>query len=57
MGNRRILLVGGGRVAVRKVAKLSDAGAVLTVVAPEIKPQIEALPGINLIERPFRPEI
>jgi siroheme synthase-like protein len=53
--NRRILLVGGGRVAVRKAAKLVEAGASVTVVAPEIKPQIKELPGINLIERNFAP--
>ncbi len=53
---RECLLVGGGRVALRKAAKLADAGAVLTVVAPEIKPQIKALPGVKLIERPFSAE-
>jgi siroheme synthase-like protein len=53
---RRCLLVGGGRVAVRKAAKLVEAGAALTVVAPEIKAQIRSLPGVSLIERPFVPE-
>ncbi|NOU35557.1 MAG: hypothetical protein HOO88_02095 [Kiritimatiellaceae bacterium] len=53
---RKCLLVGGGRVAVRKAAKLAEAGAALTVVAPEIKPPIKALSGINLVERCFVPE-
>jgi siroheme synthase-like protein len=53
---RRCLLAGGGRVAARKAVKLSEAGAALTVVAPEIKPQIRSLPGVSLIERPFAPE-
>ena len=53
---RECLLVGGGRVATRKAAKLAEAGAALTVVAPEIKPQIKALSGVNLVERPFLPE-
>ena len=54
--NRRVLLVGGGRVAVRKAAKLVEAGAVLTVVAPQIKTQIKALHDVKLIERCFVPE-
>lgn len=53
---RNCLLIGGGRVAVRKAAKLAEAGARLTVVAPEIRPQIKDLPGIALLERPFDPE-
>lgn len=52
---RNCLLVGGGRVALRKVVKLVESGAVVTVVAPEIKPQIKALPGVNLVERAFAP--
>jgi len=50
---RRCLVVGGGRVAARKAAKLTEAGADLTVVAPTIREQIKALPGINLCERAF----
>jgi siroheme synthase-like protein len=53
---RQCLLVGGGRVAMRKAAKLVEAGAALTVVAPEIKSQIKALSVVKLIKRPFAPE-
>lgn len=50
------LLVGGGTVALRKVEKLLDYGAQLTVVAPEICPELEALGEsgeITLLRRAF----
>jgi len=36
--NRRVLVVGGGVVAARKVAALLEAGALVTVVSPELSP-------------------
>ncbi len=36
MHGRRVLLVGGGRVADEKIHKLVDAGAEVTIVAPEL---------------------
>ncbi|MBC8206493.1 MAG: hypothetical protein H8E68_05020 [Kiritimatiellaeota bacterium] len=53
---RSCLIVGGGRVAARKTAKLLEAGAALTVVAPSIREQIKAMDGIRLAERPFEEE-
>ncbi len=50
---RRCLVIGGGRVAARKAAKLIEAGADLTVVAPAIREQIKSLSGVNLCERAF----
>ena len=50
------LIVGGGTVALRKAEKLLPYGPSLTVVAPEIGPELAALPGLALEYRPFRPE-
>lgn len=47
------LLVGGGRVALRKAEKLLPFGAQLTVVAPRICPPLAALPGLTLCRRAF----
>ena len=39
---RAVVLVGGGTVAYAKLAELVRAGARVTVVAPEIRPEITA---------------
>ena len=49
---RRVLLVGGGRVALRKAEKLLPFGARLTVVAPEICGALRALP-VTCVRRAF----
>lgn len=43
MKNRRCLVVGGGQVALRKLRTLFEAGASITLVAPEIDAAIEVL--------------
>lgn len=40
---RTVLVVGGGEIALRKARLLSEAGAVLRVVAPEVEPQLVEL--------------
>lgn len=47
------LLVGGGTVALRKAEKLLPYGPRITVVAPDIIPELAALPGLALCRRPF----
>jgi siroheme synthase-like protein len=45
MSGREVLVVGGGAVAGRKVASLLDAGASVTVVAPELSSYLRSLVG------------
>ena len=47
-----MVVVGGGPVAAGKIDGLLAAGAIVTVVAPAIRPEIER-PGIALIKRRF----
>lgn len=47
------LVIGGGKVALRKVTTLRKFGAEVTVVAPGILPEIERVPGVKLIRRRF----
>ena len=50
---RPCLVVGGGRVALTKVRGLTDAGARVTVVAPEVVPEVAALADVVEL-RPYR---
>jgi len=51
--DRPVLVVGAGKVALRKTRGLLEAGARVTVVAPEWEPDFEALP-VRMVRRPFR---
>jgi len=55
LAGRKVVLVGGGRVALGKHAALAAAGAQITVVAPEIAAGLRQ-PGTVLVERDFQPE-
>jgi uroporphyrin-III C-methyltransferase/precorrin-2 dehydrogenase/sirohydrochlorin ferrochelatase len=49
---RRVLVVGGGRVAAGKLAGLLADGARVTVVAPEIRSELDR-PGVTIVRRAF----
>jgi uroporphyrin-III C-methyltransferase/precorrin-2 dehydrogenase/sirohydrochlorin ferrochelatase len=56
---QRVLVVGGGEVALRKVALLERSGALITLVAPEVHSELEeraAAGKINLRVREFVPD-
>ncbi len=54
LAGRRVLLVGGGPVALEKAELLLRAGARVEVVAPEVVPALREL-GLPIAERPFAP--
>jgi precorrin-2 dehydrogenase / sirohydrochlorin ferrochelatase len=51
--DRPVLVVGAGKVALRKTKGLLEAGARVTVVAPDHEPEFQELP-VRLIARRFR---
>ncbi|UYZ82666.1 hypothetical protein MTZ49_08555 [Entomomonas sp. E2T0] len=52
--NKKVLVVGAGKVALRKLQGLLGTGAEITVVSPEVLPEIKTLPDIQIIQRPFQ---
>jgi uroporphyrin-III C-methyltransferase/precorrin-2 dehydrogenase/sirohydrochlorin ferrochelatase len=58
LSGRRVLVVGGGAVASRRVPALLDAGAEVVLVSPEITPALRALSDagrIDWVPRRFEP--
>ena len=49
---RRVVMIGGGTIAAGKLDGLLAAGAEVTVVAPEIRPELERH-GVALLRRAF----
>lgn len=48
-----VLIVGGGPIALRRAARFTAGGFSVDLVAPEIVPELRALPGVSLALRPF----
>jgi uroporphyrin-III C-methyltransferase/precorrin-2 dehydrogenase/sirohydrochlorin ferrochelatase len=53
--DRSVVLVGGGAVAYAKLGELVRAGAHVTVVAPEIRPEVASFDGLIIVQREFVP--
>lgn len=51
--NLPVLVVGGGKVAARKILAFNEAGADITVVSPNFDKSISSISGIKLIRRKF----
>lgn len=50
---RSVLVVGGGPIALEKIEGLRAAGATITVVAPQIVPELTDL-DLTLVRRGYR---
>ncbi|HEV2759426.1 MAG TPA: bifunctional precorrin-2 dehydrogenase/sirohydrochlorin ferrochelatase [Acidimicrobiales bacterium] len=56
LAGRQCLVVGGGKIALRKVEGLLSCGARVRVVAPRITPELRKLTEVTFAERRWRPE-
>ncbi len=55
LAGRDVLVVGGGAMAAVRVRQLAEAGARVTVVAPEVREDAAARAAV-VLRRPFRPD-
>ena len=59
MKGKKCVVIGGGTVALRKVNMLLDCGASITVISPEVDPDLAAVAedkGIPLVQRDYKAE-
>ena len=54
LAGRDVLVVGGGAMAAVRVRQLAEAGARVTVVAPEVREEVARAAAV-VLRRPFRP--
>jgi uroporphyrin-III C-methyltransferase/precorrin-2 dehydrogenase/sirohydrochlorin ferrochelatase len=55
LAGRDVVVVGGGAMGAQRVRQLADAGARVTLVAPEVREEAAARAAV-VLRRPFRPE-
>ena len=53
--DKRILVVGAGNIATRRIKALMKFGASIRVVAPLFDHELEGMEGLDLINRGFSP--
>jgi uroporphyrin-III C-methyltransferase/precorrin-2 dehydrogenase/sirohydrochlorin ferrochelatase len=53
LAGRAVVVVGGGTVALRRARALVEAGAVVTVIAPQVRPEFDQL-GVHVVPRGYR---
>lgn len=53
--SKRVVVIGGGEVAQRKVTSLMETGAAVTVVSPDLTPELLSLASAGAIEWEKRP--
>jgi uroporphyrin-III C-methyltransferase / precorrin-2 dehydrogenase / sirohydrochlorin ferrochelatase len=53
LAGRAVVVVGGGHVALRRARALVEAGAVVTVIAPQVRPEFDGL-GVHVVPRGYR---
>lgn len=51
--DKKILVVGAGKIATRRIKALRDFGCNITVVAPKISEEVEGMKDITLVKRDF----
>lgn len=57
LDNKKVLIVGGGKVALRKAEKLLPYGPEITVVAPEICNELSLMPDVRTVYGSFSDEL
>ncbi len=53
LAGRRVVVVGGGNIALRKATGLVESGAAVTVISPQIIDGFDALDGVAMVRRAY----
>lgn len=53
---KKIVVIGGGKIALRKVKQVLQAQGKVTVIAPEILPEFFQLLEVTLLKKRYQPE-
>jgi siroheme synthase-like protein len=53
LAGRRVVVVGGGNIALRKTAGLAESGADVTVISPQVVSGFDELAGVAIVRRAY----